>query len=139
VVSAFTPPGRLEVRSCVLEQVQNVIGAEEAEIAAAAELAVAKIRQLHRFGPAVATRFLALACPDRLVSVNGPSAAGLGVFADKKHDEDNLARSYGALLKMIHGREWCHAPEPIDSREREIWRCRAALVDAFVYVPIHKA
>ena len=36
------------------------------EIVEAAEAAVAGVRQLNRFGPAVATRFLALARPDRL-------------------------------------------------------------------------
>jgi len=140
VVSAFTPPGKFEARSHVLEQIQNVISAEEVGVVEAAELAVAEIRrQLHRFGPASATRFLALACPGQLVSVNGPSAAGLGVFANMRQDEDHLARNYGALLKMIHAREWCHAPEPVNACEREIWRCRAALVDAFVYIPSHKA
>ena len=140
VVGAFTPPGRFEARSYVLEQIQNVTTADEAGIAEAAELAVAKIRrQLHRFGPAAATRFLALAFPGRLVSVNGPSAAGLGAFADMRQDEDHLARNYGAVLKMIHGREWFHTPEPANSWEREIWRCRVALVDAFVYIPSRKA
>ena len=144
VVSAFRPPGKPEYRSLVLEGIQNVVAAEEAGVAEAAASAIAKIRKLHGVGPAVATRILTLACPGRLVSVNGPSAAPLAVFADmgqnQKEDNlpDHLARKYGALLEKIHAREWCSAPEPVNPHEREIWRCRAALVDAFVYIPGHE-
>ena len=73
VVGAFTPPGNLEHRSHVHEQIQHVVQADEDDIVEAAEAAVAGIRQLDRFGPAVGTRFLSLARPDGLVSVNGKS------------------------------------------------------------------
>ena len=147
VVSAFRPPGIPEYRSSVLEGIQNLVAAEEAgvaEVAEAAESSIAKIRELPGVGPAVATRILTLACPGLLVSVNGPSAAPLAVFADMgqklKADSlpDYLAKKYGALLEKIHAREWCSAPEPVNPHEREIWRCRAALVDAFVYIPGHE-
>ena len=137
VVGAFTPPGNPKHRAHVLEQIHNVV-AEEGDIIEAAELAVAAIRQLERFGPAVATRFLALACPNRLVSVNGPSSAVLGRYAGMEQDEDYLADNYGALLQALHQTEWFNAPEPVDPQEREIWHCRTALVDAFVYIPIPK-
>lgn len=138
VKGAFTPPGNPVHRAHVLGQIHQVVQASEDEVVEAAEAAVAGIRQLHRFGPAVATRFLALACPDRLVSVNGPSSVGLGLFAGMEQDKDHLATNYGALLQAIHAKEWCNAAEPVDTKEREMWRCRAALVDAFVYIPVHK-
>ena len=138
VVGAFTPPGNPAYRAHVRQQIQYVVHAREGEIVEAAEAAVAGVRQLNRFGPAVATRFLALARPDRLVSVNGPSAIGLGLFAGMEQDQDYLGTNYSELLNAIHVKEWCCAPEPLDAREREIWRCRAALVDAFVYIPVHE-
>ena len=72
MVRAFTPLGSLEPGSFVFERIHDVIAAAGAGIVESAELAVADIRQLHRFGPAVATRFLALAYPVWLVSVSGP-------------------------------------------------------------------
>ena len=138
VVGAFTPPGNPAHRSHVHQQIQHVVQADEDGLVETAEAAVTGIRQLHRFGPAVATRFLALARPDWLVSVNGPSSDGLGMFAGMEQDEDYLATNYGQLLRTIHAKEWCGAPEPVDVEEREIWRCRAALVDAFVYIPVHE-
>ena len=143
VVNAFKPPGQPEVRSYGLDQIQKVVAVKEAGIAEAAKSAVANIEGLHRFGPAAPTRLLALACPGRLVSVNGPSAPRLGEFAKrlgafpnkKKPDADYLAGNYDRLLELTHGREWYRVPEPVNPRDREIWRCRAALVDAFVYIP----
>ena len=136
VVHTFTPSEEPDDRSYVLERIQEVIASEDEGIVEAAERAVAEIRrQLDGFGPAAATRFLTLACPGRLVSVNSRSKDGLGGFAAMRQNEDHLARNYGALLEKIHAREWCHAPEPVDPVESEIWHCRAALVDAFVYEP----
>ena len=135
VVGAFSSPGNPEYRSHVFDRIQRVIAAGEAGIVEAADAAIAEIRQLYRFGPATATRFLALACPGWLISVNRPSAAGLGVFADMEPNEGHLASNYGELIEKIHARKWWRAPEPTNSRELEIWRCRAALVDALVYIP----
>lgn len=81
---AFTPPGNPAHRAYVHGQIQQVVQTGEDEVVEAAEAAVAGIRLLDRFGPAVATRFLALARPDRLVSVNGPSSAGLGAIEDRR-------------------------------------------------------
>ena len=121
-----------------MEQIQNIFNAEEGDIVDAALIAVAGIRELDRFGPGVATRFLTLACPDRLVSVNGPSAVGLGAIAGMEPDEGYLANNYDDLLRALHDREWFRAPEPDNVRDREIWHCRVALADAFVYIPLHK-
>ena len=137
-VGVFTPPGNPELRSYVLEKIHDVIGATGAGIVESSQRAVAEIMQPNRFGPAVATRILALACPGWLVSVNGPSAIGLGEFADMERKEEYLATNYGELLEKIYARQWWQAPEPVNPSDREIWRCRAALVDAFVYIPCHE-
>ena len=135
VVSAFTPPGSPEARAHVLEQIHSVVDAGQGNVVQAAESAIAEISRLRGFGPGVSTRVLALARPDRLVSVNEPSSAGLGDFAGMDSDPDRLARNYGDLLGEFLHRDWFVAQEPQDTREREIWRCRAALVDAYVYIP----
>ena len=108
------------------------------QIAAAAQGAVAGIRQLRGFGPGVSTRYLALARPDRLVSLNGPAPAGLGAFSGLRDKPDYLARNYGLLLQALNARPWYNSEEPEDPLERQIWRCRAALVDAIVYIPFHE-
>lgn len=134
-VGTFTPPANAEELAHVHEQVQLVVRADENDIGEAALAAVDGIRQLRGFGAAVATRLLALARPDRLVSVNEPAAGGLGRFAKMTPDRNHLAENYGDLLERFQAKEWYNAPEPADPKEREIWRCRAALADAFVYNP----
>ena len=138
VVGAFTPPGNPAYRNHVLTQIGNVIDAGDQAIAQAAEDAVAGIGELDGFGPGTATRFLALARPDRLVSLNGPAPAGLGAFAEMRGDAEYLGENYGLLLQALMQRPWYNADEPDEPLEREIWRCRAALVDAILYIPFHE-
>ena len=78
VVGVFTPPMDQEKMNHVLQQISVVVDSEDEGIAEAAEGAVQGIMELWRFGPAVATRLVTLARPDRLVSVNGESAGGAG-------------------------------------------------------------
>lgn len=138
-VQAFTSPEDPSRRNHVRRQLSSVIEADDRKIVKAAELAVARIRELPRFGPAVATRPLALARPDQLVSVNSKSKHGLGWFVGRSRpSEDYLARKYGELLRSIRDTEWYRAREPEDATEREIWHCRVALVDAFIYIPNHE-
>ena len=85
-------------------------------------------------GPAAGSRLLTLARPDRLVSVNGASAAKLGqLICGEARTPKWLANHYDKLLKWLHEQPWFKAQEPDDSVERKIWNCRAALLDAFVY------
>ena len=137
VVGVFTPPVDHEKLNHVLEQVGVVVDSEDTDIAEAAEGAVEGIMELPRFGPAVATRIVTLARPDRLVSVNSESAAGLGEFSGLRQEERYLAENYSALLRFIYAQPWFNVAEPENAAEWEIWRCRAALLDAFVYIPNH--
>ena len=139
VIGAFSPPVVNQAAlDHVLGQIGHVLEVGDGDIAQAAQEAVAGIRELHGFGPATATRFLALARPDRLVSMAGPAAAALGVFAEMPQDPDYLAENYAAFLQALYARPWFNAQEPADPLEREIWHCRAALVDAIVYIPVHE-
>ena len=87
-IGDFTPPGNPAHREHVLAQISTVVDVADNNIAAVAQGAVAGIRQLHGFGPSVSTRFLALARPDRLVSLAGPAPAGLGAFPGLRANAD---------------------------------------------------
>ena len=131
------------IRMQIQEQITQVLHADPGEIAAVGTDAMAAIRHLkhvenaiHGIGPAAATRWLALARPDCMVSVNGASASGLGEAAGLPRDPGDLANVYADLLGWLHGREWFNefnGGQPDDPEEREIWNRRAALVDVFVY------
>lgn len=100
--------------------------------------AITMITSFKRFGPAVATRFLTLACPGRAVSVNKASAEGLGRLFGLNGTVHTLgsADGYVSLLRKIHQTAWYQSPMPSNSFEQEIWGMRTALLDAFVYQPI---
>ena len=110
-----------------------------------AQDAVHAIMQLRNFGPAAATRLVTLVRPDCLVSVNSESASGLASLSEVTDSVDrppsavaeHLANEYAGLLNWVYRQDWFSAPEPDDALEREIWRSRAALLDAFVYPPIN--
>ena len=86
-------------------------------------------------GPAAASRWLALARPDCLVSVNRESAAGLGAISGLPQTSGKLADKYTDLIDWVRNQPWFNSPAPNDSFEREIWDCRGALLDVFFYVP----
>ena len=44
-----------------------------------------------------------------------------------------LANKYDALLDWLYERPWFKEQQPDDPSKLEIWNCRAALLDAFVY------
>ena len=113
-----------------------------ADVAHTAVQAIRKVRhnedQFHGIGPAAATRWLALARPDCLVSVNNASASGLGEVSRLPRNSNRLANVYSELLLWLHDRPWFNefnGQQPEDHLERVIWNCRAALVDVFVYKP----
>ncbi len=87
-----------------------------------------------RIGPAAATRWLTLARPDRFVSVN--SAARVLLGRNSGLPPGKITDRYDELLAWLWDRPWFHEidePQLADPLEREIWSCRAALVDAFAY------
>ena len=138
-IRAFTPPfdrQRAQVLETVLEQVQAVTdhpGQDLGQFARVARQAVHEITKLPGFGPSVTTRILTLARPELLVSVNSKSVAGLAEFSDMPADSDRLAERYDELLGTLYETAWFRTMKPKDAAELAIWRCRAALVDVFVY------
>ena len=131
------------IRMQIQEQITQALQADPDEIAAVGTDAMAAIRHLrhvenadHGTGSAAATRWLALARPDCMVSVNRASASGLGEASGLPQNPNDLANVYADLLGWLHGQEWFNefnGGQPDDPEEREIWNRRAALVDVFVY------
>jgi hypothetical protein len=105
----------------------------EAEFVDAAINAIQDISSLNRFGPAIATRFIALAAPHRGVSVNRGSAPGLARATGLPEATLVSGRNYRELLAWVYSRPWYSTPEPHASLDRAAWSMRAALLDSFVY------
>ena len=119
----------------VVRPAGNIVG-----VAHKALQEIRKVRRhednLHGIGHAAATRWLALARPDCLVSVNHASAPGLGEVSGLQRNSNGLANDYSNLLIWLHDRLWFNEfnrRQPEDHWDRVIWNCRAALVDVFVY------
>ena len=84
-------------RQRIRDMIEPVVLAAD-NIADVAHTAVQTIREVrhtendyHGIGPAAATRWLALARPDYLVSVNNASAPGLGEVSGRRRDSNGLA------------------------------------------------
>ena len=131
------------VRIQIQEQITQAWRADADEVAAVGTDAMAAIWHLRHgedadrgIGPAAATRWLALARPDRMVSVNNASACGLGEASGLPQNPEGLANVYADLLGWLHGQDWFNefnGGQPDNPEERDIWNRRAALVDVFVY------
>jgi hypothetical protein len=68
-----------------------------------------------------------------LVSVNNKSLSGLAALKGCSKASLETAKGYREFIGWIMNQNWWSVPEPEDSEERELWLCRAALLDAFVY------
>ena len=130
-------PGRISEGARILEevhvQVQRVLDANDDQIPDVAQECVHEIMGISGFGPAAATRFLTLARPDRLVSVNGASSDGLGELFRLPRTAKALANNYTILLNRIYEQRWFYDPQPANPLEQKISDSRTALLDAFVY------
>jgi HKD family nuclease len=126
------------VRQTVHQAVSRVLApVQEDAFITAALRAIHDISKLDGFGPAIATRLIALARPDRGVSVNDGSAPGLHELTGFPKTPQSLSndRNYPRLLHWVYEQPWYSVSEPHDSFERTIWTMRAALIDSFVYSP----
>jgi hypothetical protein len=98
-----------------------------------------EITRIPDFGPAIATRLIALVRPDRGISLNKGSIRGLSMWLTGRSepslpvDEKGYLQLYLRLLYWLYSQRWYQASEPRDPRERIIWSMRAALIDCFVY------
>ncbi len=130
----------LLVRRKIRMALQPVIDAKASEFAGAACAFIGELEGIDGFAGALATRFLALARPDRAISVNNGSRkrlselTGLPVSSLSKAPHGR-GRSYMDLLHWFEDRDWYSSPDPRDAGERLLASRRAATFDAFVYEP----
>jgi HKD family nuclease len=127
------------VRMRIRKELQMVMNASNDEqFLQTAVQAARAIAQLNGFGLAVATRLIALARPDRGISVNGGSAPQLSRLTGLPATASILAneQNYPNLLRWLYDQQWYRAGEPSDAFEQIIWSMRAALIDCFVYVRV---
>ena len=130
------------VRQQIREQVNQVLNTNPREIANVAQDVMERIRSMkhvenadRHIGHAAATRWLTLARPDCLISINSESSRKLGELSGLPKASDKLANNYAELLGWVHTQPWFNSSQPNDPLEQDIWSCRAALLDAFIYVP----
>lgn len=121
----------VKVREDILRHLRAATRADTDVIRAGVDAAKG-IRAHYGVAEGVATRLLALARPDCFVSVNRASRDGLAECSGLP--PTSLGKLlYGDLLEWVHNSTWYRSSRPKDPFEREIWDCRAALIDAFVY------
>jgi len=135
--AVFGNPG---IHDQIESAVKSVIHAEDDSFLEVAATAYASLTALPGIGAARATRLLALARPDRCVSVNGASEWALAGYAVPASDDPPGENSYGKLLRGIHRQCWfSECPTEFGSDlEEEAWGMRVALLDAFIYKPRRK-
>ena len=112
---------------------QRVFTAEDDGFLDMAITAYEELVRLDGVGPGIATRLLALARPDRFVSLNNASNKGLSDFFNLARSTLETPKNYGRLLEAIYDQTWFREPAPKDAREHTIYWMRAALLDCFVY------
>jgi len=113
--------------------VQGVVDEPGSAFPEAAVRAYGQLGAIEGIGSGIATRLLALARPDRFVSLNGASKEGLARSFGVAPGTLSEPRSYGRLLNRLYSEAWYRDARPIDAREESIrWMC-AALLDCFVY------
>ena len=131
----------LSIREDIRSSLQTPIQASKDTFSEAAVEFIRKVSTMRRFGPAVATRLLALARPDLAVSVNNGSRPGLAALSGlpptalSNVPSGPRAKSYADLLNFLSTKDWYQNPQPSGRYEQTLANARAALLDCLVYLP----
>lgn len=133
-------PKNAQVLERLRESVDSVIRVDDGEVAHKAvnvleDLCPRPGEGLAGFGPGVVTRLLALARPERLVSVNGGSRPGLDNLFGPPPTPLDVPDYYGRLLEELYKLPWYGDDTSRSRKEHRLWSMRAALIDSFVYEP----
>ena len=113
----------------------RVVSAADTEFPEVAVEAMQELTSIDGMAHGMATLLLALARPDRLLSLNSASQKAYGELSGMSPSTLGAPRNYRKLLEWLYAQPW-YADSPRTDRDLEgIWRFRAALVDAFVYEP----
>ncbi|MEH2539160.1 phospholipase D family protein [Bradyrhizobium sp. AZCC 1699] len=128
----------LRVRQNIRDALEPCITANDERFPDLACDFIEGVSSIDGFAGGLATRFLALARPDRAISVNKGSSSRLATLTGLPRT--SLAKvprgnggSYLKLLRWFEQQAWYSRPEPSNARERLYASARAALFDALVY------
>ena len=111
----------------------KVVSADDTEFPDVAVAAMQELTSIDYVAHGTATLLLTLARPDRLLSLNGASQNAYGKLSGKSPSTLGEPQNYGKLLQWLYAQPWYADSPPMDGALVQIWRFRAALVDAFVY------
>jgi hypothetical protein len=89
------------------------------------------LKAFERSGMALASRLLAMKRPDTFVCVNKENREGL--FRAFRLSPSRDAGAYWDLIEKVRACTWWKVPPPAAPDEREVWRARAAFLDALFY------
>jgi hypothetical protein len=92
------------------------------------------LKAFKRSGMALASRLLAMKRPDTFVCVNNQNREGLVQAFRVSPSRD--AEAYWDLIERIRACTWWKVPQPAAGDEREVWRARAAFLDALFYTGV---
>lgn len=88
-----------------------------------------------RDGIGVASRLLAMKRPDWFVCLDARNRIGMSKDFGIKQSDITYERYWDDIVNRITDSVWWNAPQPGDSLEAEVWRGRAAMLDAIFYQP----
>ena len=89
------------------------------------------LKAFQRAGMALASRLLAMKRPDTFVCVSNQNREGL--FQAFQVSSSRDAEGYWHLIEKVRACTWWNAPPPADGDEREVWKARAAFLDALFF------
>jgi hypothetical protein len=92
------------------------------------------LKAFKRAGMALAGRLLAMKRPDTFVCVNNQNREGLVQAFQVSPSRD--AAAYWELIERVRTCTWWKVPAPAAGDEREVWRARAAFLDALFYTGV---
>lgn len=89
------------------------------------------LKSFKRSGMALASRLLAMKRPDTFVCVNNENREGLFQALRLRPGRD--AAAYWALIERVRACSWWKSPPASAGDELEVWKARAAFLDALFY------
>jgi len=92
------------------------------------------LKAFERSGMALASRLLAMKRPDTFVCVNNQNREGL--FQAFRLSPRRDADAYWELIERVRASIWWKAPPPATGDELEVWKARAAFLDALFYTGV---
>jgi hypothetical protein len=92
------------------------------------------LNAFERSGMALASRLLAMKRPDMFVCINNQNREGL--FQAFRVSPSRDADSYWDLIEKVRACAWWKAPAPRAGDELEVWKARAAFLDALFYTGV---